>query len=62
MIKSQDKKFTKWKNHVLIISHKKKNRNIDKNISVFEESNVFSKMKKFRDEKDGIWTKEMWSI
>lgn len=30
----------------------KKNRNIDKNISVFEESNVFSKMKKFRDEKD----------
>lgn len=61
MIKSQDKKFTKWKNHVLIISHKK-NRNIDKNISVFEESNVFSKMKKFRDEKDWVWTKEMWSI
>lgn len=36
----------------LLYHTKKKNRNIDKNISVFEESNVFSKMKKFRDEKD----------
>lgn len=37
---------------MFLLITQKKNRNIDKNISVFEESNVFSKMKKFRDEKD----------